>query len=235
MPRVTITVPEKNAQPYRFQLDREVVTLGRGDENDIVIDSGSVSVNHAEMRRIDGGYELRDTDSTNGIKLDGVRYDVIPLLSGTTVHIGDVAFDFLLTDEELATLDRENPSEKLPEKQAQPLLQASPLQPAQLQPALLPAAEIPEAEKPAANQLPPLMSTPPRQVHAPAPSSGGGDFGAFLMLLILAAAAFFAGLAVRYQKETGGSLIEAVKAKHFLPQTAPAAPTTPAETAPPAK
>ena len=60
MPRVTITVPEKNAQPYRFQLDRPVVSLGRGSENDIAIESGSVSVHHAEMRRIEGGYELRD-------------------------------------------------------------------------------------------------------------------------------------------------------------------------------
>ena len=51
MPRVTITVPDKNAQPYRFQMDREVVTLGRGSENDIAIESGSVSLYHAEMHR----------------------------------------------------------------------------------------------------------------------------------------------------------------------------------------
>ncbi len=111
MPRVTITVPEKNAQPYRFQLDREVVSLGRGIENDIAIDSGSVSVRHAEMRRIDGGYELRDVGSTNGIKLDGERHEVIPLRSGATVKIGDVSFDFVLSDEEREALARERPSE----------------------------------------------------------------------------------------------------------------------------
>ena len=69
MPRVTITVPEKTAQPYRFHLDSEVVTLGRGSDNDIAIDSGSVSVKHAEMRRTVGCFELRDAGSTNGIKL----------------------------------------------------------------------------------------------------------------------------------------------------------------------
>lgn len=198
MPRVTITVPEKNAQPYRFQLDREVVSLGRGSENDIVIESGSVSVNHAEMRRIEGGYELRDTGSTNGIKLDDVRYDVIPLLSGTTVHIGDVAFDFLLTDEELAILDREKQPELPPEKSASHL--------------------------PAAEKLPPLKPLPLRETYTPAPSSGGGGFGGLVLLLILAAAAFCAGLAIRYQKETGRSLIEDVRARHFATKPAPESP-----------
>ena len=42
--------------------------MGRGSDNDIVIDSGSVSGSHAEMRRIEGGYELVDLGSTNGIK-----------------------------------------------------------------------------------------------------------------------------------------------------------------------
>ena len=114
MPRVTITVPDTNPQPYRFQLDRRVVTLGRGSNNDIVIDCGSVSGTHAEMRRIEGGYELRDLDSTNGIKLDGERMPVIPLRSGLSVKLGDVAFDFLLSDEECEALAREKPAEESP-------------------------------------------------------------------------------------------------------------------------
>jgi len=114
MPRVTITIPEKNPQPYRFQLDREMVRLGRGSSNDIVIDCGSVSVSHAEMRRIDGGYELRDLDSTNGIKLDGERMPVIALRSGLSVKLGDVAFDFQLSDEEHEVLGREKPAEPSP-------------------------------------------------------------------------------------------------------------------------
>jgi pSer/pThr/pTyr-binding forkhead associated (FHA) protein len=114
MPRVTITVPDTNPQPYRFQLDRRVVTLGRGSNNDIVIDCGSISLSHAEMRRIEGGYELRDMDSTNGIKLDGERMPVIPLRSGLSVKLGDVAFDFQLSDEELDALSREKPQEESP-------------------------------------------------------------------------------------------------------------------------
>jgi pSer/pThr/pTyr-binding forkhead associated (FHA) protein len=188
MPRITITVPEKNAQPYRFQLDRQMVTLGRGSDNDIAIESGSVSVHHAEMRRVEGGYELHDAGSTNGIKLDGVHYEVIPLHSGSTVKIGDVSFDFALSEEESEALAREKPPEPSPITR--------------------------EAELPA---------KPPRQ---PTPSGGSG-FGAILIFLILAAGAFFAGLAIRHQKDTGESLIQAIKAKTSVkaspaPSVAPA-------------
>ena len=108
MPKVTITVPEQTPQPYRFQLDREVVTLGRGADNDIVIDSGSVSVIHAEMHRIKGGYELRDLESTNGISLDGERMDVVSLKTGGDVKLGEVSFAFALTGHEIEILRSEN-------------------------------------------------------------------------------------------------------------------------------
>lgn len=194
MPRVTITVPEKNAQPYRFQLDRQVVSMGRGSENDIAIDSGSVSVTHAEMRRVEGGYELHDTGSTNGIKLDGVRYEVIPLRSGATVKIGDVAFDFMLSDEEKEALAREKPHEPSPITR-EPELSAAP--------------------------------KPKRATYTPQKSSSF-SFGGSLMFLLLAALAFFTGLAVRFQKDTGASLIEALKMKAAA-SSAPVVPLTPVE------
>lgn len=194
MPRVTITVPDKTAQPYRFQLDRQVVTMGRGSENDIAIDSGSVSVNHAEMRRIDGGYELRDTGSTNGIKLDGVRHEVIPLTSGITVKLGDVAFDFLLSDEELGSLSREQRAVELPLSRATP-------------------NDLPPIQESAADKI-----ARQRATYAPA-GSGGVGFGSVVMFLILAAAAFFAGLAVRHQKETGRALIEDMQSKFAVRKT----------------
>ena len=197
MPRITITVPEKNAQPYRFQLDRQTVTLGRGSENDIVIESGSVSVHHAEMRRIQGGYELHDVGSTNGIKLDDVRYEVIPLRNGATAKIGDVSFNFVLSDEESEALAREKLPESSPEPA--PITREAELSPS---PAAPPPAPAPAVRPPAA--------------------SGGGGFSAILIFLILAAAAFFAGMAMRHQKETGGPLIEAIRAnKAATPATPP--------------
>ena len=190
MPRVTITVPDKNAQPYRFQLDRQVVTLGRGSENDIAIDSGSVSVKHAEMRRKDGGYEIVDVGSTNGIKIDGVRHDVIPLRSGATVKLGDVSFDFLLTDEEREALAREKPQDESPIYQEPEVSRAKP------------SSRIEPSG--------PVMVTS---------GSSGFGFGSVLLFLILAAAAFFAGLAVRHQKDTGKSLIDSLQEKFAIRRT----------------
>jgi pSer/pThr/pTyr-binding forkhead associated (FHA) protein len=100
MPRVTLTIPGRPPQPYRFELDRRVVSFGRGPENDIVIDSGSVSTKHAEMIRTGSSYEIRDLGSTNGTKLDGERHFAIPLASGMVVQLGDVDFEFQLSDEE---------------------------------------------------------------------------------------------------------------------------------------
>ena len=184
MPRITITVPEKTAQPYRFQLDRQVVSLGRGSENDIAIESGSVSVHHAEMRRISGGYELHDVGSTNGIKLDDMRYEVIPLESGASVKIGDVSFDFTLTEEENEIRAREK-SPGLPELKKSEQVEMAP----------------PPKRKPASYGT---------------PSRSGSPFAATLMFLILAAVAFFTGMSVRFQKETGKSLIDAIKMKSAL-------------------
>ncbi len=197
MPRVTITVPEKNAQPYRFQLDREVVSLGRGSENDIAIDSGSVSVHHAEMKRVAGGYELHDIGSTNGIKLNDERMAVIPLRNGALVSIGDVAFDFLLSEEELEILSRENQAD------ASPILR--------------------EAELPSASPKP----TPARPPSS-AESSQSSGILATLLFLLLAGLAFFAGLAIRHQKETGKSLLDGIKARQPAAE-APAAPPVPVE------
>jgi pSer/pThr/pTyr-binding forkhead associated (FHA) protein len=186
MPRVTITVPGKTPQPYRFQLDRKSVTLGRGSDNDIAIDCGSVSVRHAEMRRISGGYELRDLGSTNGIKIDGERRIVIPLRNGIPVTLGDVEFDFLLTDEELETLSLEELADQAPQ------------------------------------QLPPLNNQPEDRPQRELASSKSSGIGFLLLFIILVAAAFATGLAVRFNKETGGSLIDAIKSKSAI--TAPAEP-----------
>lgn len=190
MPRVIITVPEKNAQPYRFSLDRKSVSIGRGSDNDIVIDSGSVSGQHAEMRRVEGGYELGDVGSTNGIKQRGVRHDRIALESGMSLRLGDVSFDFTLTDEELDTIAREKPA-------------------GQRLPPIEPASEIPDEEAPKPKRRP----TPP-------PEPAGVSFGMIVLFLLLAAAAFATGFSIRHQKDTGESLIKAIVNKEVLEEKA---------------
>ena len=196
MPRVIITVPDSNSQPYRFQLDREVVNMGRGSDNDIIIDSGSVSGKHSEMHRVKGGYELRDLGSTNGIKLDGNRQQVIPLRSGMTAHLGDVAFEFSLTEDELAVLHKEKPHDDLP-----PIKEDAPKK------------KVPVKEKSAS-------SRPVRPKVQPIPQSSGIGFGFVVFFLIVAAIAFYIGLEVRHQKDTDETLIKGIVNKGDAPAEA---------------
>jgi pSer/pThr/pTyr-binding forkhead associated (FHA) protein len=107
MPRVAITIPGKNPQPYRFQIDRKKVTVGRASDNDIIIDCSSVSSLHCTMERVEGGYILRDRHSTNGITLDQDDMAVIDLRNDNEVRVGDVKFEYTLSTDELDELDDE--------------------------------------------------------------------------------------------------------------------------------
>jgi len=214
MPRITITAPDQNSQPYRFQLDREVVSLGRGSENDIVIDSGSVSTHHAEMRRVIGGYEIHDLGSTNGTKLEGVRYPVVPLVHGSVVHLGDVGFEISLTDEEQAMLIEEAPAA------------------AGYSGYVAPVGEVPRATQPIGQvHTPTPRPVPQRQVIVMQQEESGG-FMMGLVMVILAVVAFGAGASIRHQKETGKQLIESIKAKQSN-QAKPASPSSDAAPATP--
>jgi pSer/pThr/pTyr-binding forkhead associated (FHA) protein len=185
MPRVTITVPGNSPQPYRFQLDRRLVTLGRGSNNDIVIDCASVSVTHAQMCRVEGGYELRDLESTNGIKMDGERRPVIPLRNGMSVHLGDVAFDFQLSDEELETLGQEQPLEE----------------------SSIVREPVEESDEP---HLPPIPASPVRKQGVEIEEADRPGCGSFIWLLILVMTAFIVGMAIRFHRETGDSWLGSV-------------------------
>src|ERR1700748_1182602 len=63
---VVIYAPVPSELGRRHVLDREVVTIGRDRENDIVLDSDSVSRRHARVEHRDGRIYLTDLDSTNG-------------------------------------------------------------------------------------------------------------------------------------------------------------------------
>jgi len=95
MPRITITVPGKKAQPYIFKPDRDNVQIGRGSSNDIVIDCPSISTLHAELVKTgEDEYELRDLGSKNRIKKDGKTFEMLRLEDGDEVTLGKVRLTF---------------------------------------------------------------------------------------------------------------------------------------------
>lgn len=189
MPRVSITIPGKNSQPYRFKLDREKVTIGRSSDNDIVIDCPSVSALHCTMERVPGGYILRDRKSTNGIRLDEEYMATVDLRNDANVRVGDVQFGYTLSDDELDELDEEEfvpLQETSEEREKRKAKTAS-------------SEEKPAKKKPKAN----VVTTPPRpatpvtpQVLASTSESSGFLYG--LSLFVAGVLALYAGLASSY-------------------------------------
>ncbi|QNE78814.1 FHA domain-containing protein [Streptomyces finlayi] len=74
-------------------LPSRTVRIGRGSDNDLVIDDLVVSRRHAELHaRADGTYEIVDLGSHNGTFLNGAPVDRAPVLAGDIVGIGHSAF-----------------------------------------------------------------------------------------------------------------------------------------------
>lgn len=217
MPRVTITVPNQSAQPYRFSLERQIVHFGRGDDNDVHIDSGSVSSEHCVMERTIGGYVLKDLSSTNGIKLNGKRVDEISLRNGQSIEIGDVDFGFDLNDEEINALRLEDPTSSLP-----PLSADSNANSPEPEKSKEPSAakikgesenEIELLSDPKSQTQPrqkPLNQAGPQHVAATNAAVAPAKSNFNTWVSIIAVIAFVVGIAMHYQRSTGESFLNAV-------------------------
>jgi hypothetical protein len=71
-------------------------SIGRNQEGELVILASSVSREHAEIRRTDAGWHLRDLGSRNGTFVDGTRAQGrVNLGERTLIKIGDVPLWFL--------------------------------------------------------------------------------------------------------------------------------------------
>src|SRR5215210_4803773 len=77
-----------------------VLRAGRLGSLEIVLDDGSVSRKHAELKGSGQGWVVRDLESTNGTFVNGVRLgtDEQPLRSRDIVQFGKVAMIVELND-----------------------------------------------------------------------------------------------------------------------------------------
>jgi len=71
-----------------FEADKEEITIGRSEENDITIDNLGVSKRHARISRYLDGYSIEDLDSTNGTLLNKKKTSWSRLTNKDTVTIG---------------------------------------------------------------------------------------------------------------------------------------------------
>jgi len=86
--------PRKDSRVLLVSDDKRIVVtgdpfvIGRSRECDLVLDDPNVSRRHAELRREDEGWAVRDLGSTNGIKLNGHRSRGGRLSPGDEITLG---------------------------------------------------------------------------------------------------------------------------------------------------
>ncbi len=89
MATITIYVPDQ--EPIELSLDGyEQVSIGRGPDNDIVLDHVSMSGSHAVIHNQGGAFHLQDLGSTNGTYVDGAAISEAALANGSRVQFGAV-------------------------------------------------------------------------------------------------------------------------------------------------
>jgi hypothetical protein len=74
---------------WEIPLNPGAVTLGRGEQNDVVIDHGSISSRHCVVN-CGESVSVRDVGSSNGTFLNGELVEEAILKPGQTVHLGEV-------------------------------------------------------------------------------------------------------------------------------------------------
>jgi pSer/pThr/pTyr-binding forkhead associated (FHA) protein len=77
-----------------YDLIEERITLGRALDNMIRLEDGTVSHHHAMLLQDGAEYKLRDLNSTNGTRVNGMRIVEAKVHNGDQVRLGSVEMRF---------------------------------------------------------------------------------------------------------------------------------------------
>lgn len=78
----------------RIDIKGTRLSLGRAEDNDIVVLAEGVSRRHAFMAMSDGDWFIRDNESKNGVLINGEKFRESWLANGDIVALGDFVFKF---------------------------------------------------------------------------------------------------------------------------------------------
>ena len=78
----------RDGREREIRIDGSLLTIGRAPDNGLALDDGRVSRYHARLRARHGMLVLSDLDSTNGIRVNGVRVSEVALGVGDRIEIG---------------------------------------------------------------------------------------------------------------------------------------------------
>ena len=85
---------ETDGRPQVFNLAKAEASIGRSNENDIVLNDFSVSRRHAVLRREGDAWVIYDNQSTNGVKINDRPVPRSPVVDGDRAGIGTFVLRF---------------------------------------------------------------------------------------------------------------------------------------------
>lgn len=170
-------VVRRGPQPNQtFELNKDIITLGRDITNDIVINDPEVSRHHLRITRGASGYNIEDLGSTNGTFIGGQRVTgVRPLNRGDMIGLGEtvtLGYEVIRPDAGASGTPAPQQSYSPPQQEQQPQQQ----QPQQPQPSYEPPSYNQQPQQGGGYQQPQDQyggyQAPQDQYGAPQPDYG---------------------------------------------------------------
>lgn len=84
----------ESAGVREFEIVDNEVHMGRELDNTLRLPDPSISRHHCVIRKVGGGYEIQDLQSSNGVLVNGNRVQASPLRDGDRVTLGQVQLTF---------------------------------------------------------------------------------------------------------------------------------------------
>jgi len=104
---LTIVVHEKGGKTQRVTFGSDQFTVGREDDNDLILDRVNVSKQHVRLRRVQGAIELIDLGSTNGTYVNGRKVESVRAIRRSDrIYVGDYILMLEGDDARIAPLER---------------------------------------------------------------------------------------------------------------------------------
>lgn len=94
---------DRDGFPRKFPLDKPIVTIGRGAENDIVLDDELASRLHVKIDGREDHVVIRDARSRNGTFVHGVKVSEASLRVGESFSVAGT--DFAIRDGDAAEFE----------------------------------------------------------------------------------------------------------------------------------
>src|SRR6266571_1679868 len=85
---------ESEGRPQGFNLAKSEATIGRANDNDIVLNDFSVSRRHAYLKKEDSAWVIYDNQSTNGIRVNDRPVPKAAVSDGDQAVIGTFLLRF---------------------------------------------------------------------------------------------------------------------------------------------